>query len=117
MARGDSSGSPRVPLRRLKTNRFKTLQQRNEDNARRRAKYAVQKSAADPESRWEELREARESGASWAKLAHVATERRALAKMYKAGQPIGDRGQELWALVQGDPDIPDSEGHYHGDFG
>lgn len=117
MARGDSSGSPRVPLRRLKTNRFKTLAARNNDAARRRAKYAVTKSAKDPESKWADIREARENGASWALIARVETERRALAQMYKAGIPTGDRGRELWNLVQSEPDIPDTSGYYHGDFG
>lgn len=116
MARGDSSGSPRVPLRRLKTNRFKTLEQRQNDNARRRAKYAVSK-GRDPETKWEAIKEARENGASWLSIARIETERRALAQMYKAGIPIGDRGRELWDLVQSDPDIPDSSGYYHGDFG
>lgn len=74
MARGELSppGSPRVPLRRLSTRRFKTLAARNNDNARRRSKYAVTR-AAGP-GVWAELKANRKPGQSWVDYAPIVAQ-------------------------------------------
>lgn len=123
--RGESSGhSPRVPLRRLKTSRFKTLAQRNNDNARRRAKYAVEKYEKYEKSRphrsdsptdelsWDDIKESREAGYSWSQIDQMIRERAELTTQYEAGTIDLDAARNRWD--NRDPDLPESLYYYHG---
>lgn len=122
--------SPRVPLRRLKTNRFKTLQQRQEDNARRRAKYAADKQGISWQTvkqnlrvtdsqvvvPWSGVAIAVKNPASYAKaLAAIEQSRQNYNRWVEGGAETVPEGVEAWQ--NRDPDLPEELYYYHGIFG
>ena len=105
-------GMSRVPLRRLSTKRFKTLQARNEDNARRRLKRAVEKRGGD----WDRYKAQKQEGRSWVRLDSIESRRQDLERRYLAGEDLGDDGIQLRRDIEAQG-LPPEVGFYRKHFG
>lgn len=104
---GRQNPGRRVPLDRLSTKRFKTLDQRYNDNARRRAKREVE--AVDPDS-WEATKEAKQDyGHSWNSISEYTDAINERRRRYAGGQRDFSDDDDLPDRPEG---VPPEAGYY-----
>jgi hypothetical protein len=121
--------TPRVPLRRLSTARFKTLAARNEDNARRRARSSADRQGIPWESVKENIRQSGTLRIPWSGVAlsvkNPATYDRALAVAAQTRRNAAIWQRDPTSPVPGaadewddrDDDLPEELYYYHGIYG
>lgn len=96
-----------IPLRRLSTRRFKTLEARENDNARRRVKRSLERESSES---WAAAKEAKtENDYRWSDIASYTDRVKDRARRYAKGQRDFSDEPDLEA-PEG---LPPEAGYYH----